>query len=181
MNLNQLTDEELMVMYQNGDELAFQQLYLRHSGRILGYIRSKISDSELAGDIFQEVFIKVHRSKRLYKPSFEVLPWLFTITRNSVIDGLRKNKRNQLNTDQNVEELAAPKVEETIEMGQLTPALSQLPENQRQAIQMRYVDEKTFDEIARQLNTSSENVRQLVSRGVKTLKNLFGEEKKNEK
>lgn len=178
MNLNHLSDEELMVMYQNGDEGAFQLLYSRHSGRILAFIRSKISDPQLAGDIFQEVFIKIHKSKGLYNKTFEVLPWIFTITRNATIDGLRKDKAHLFSEYQDSENLEVPGLGQALVQKDLAPALAQLPENQRQAIQMRYIDESTFEEIAKKLDTSSDNVRQLVSRGIKNLKNLFSQEDK---
>lgn len=178
MNLNHLSDEELMVMYQNGDEGAFQVLYSRHSGRIFAFIRSKISDAQLAGDLFQEVFIKVHKSKCLYNRTFEVLPWLFTITRNTVIDGLRKNKSHLYSEDHDVEKLEAPGLVEALSQKDLAPAMAKLPEAQRQAIQMRYIDESTFEEIAKKLDTSSDNVRQLVSRGIKNMKNFFNQEEK---
>lgn len=178
MNLDHLSDEELMVMYQNGNDLAFQALYSRHSGRVLAFIRSKISNSELAGDIFQEVFIKIHKSKKLYNSSFEVLPWIFTITRTSVIDGLRKNKNNRVSYEEDIDKLSVlvPELENNLSHEDLAPALSRLPQNQREAIHMRYVDENTFEEIAKHLGTSSENVRQLVSRGVKSMKKFFGKE-----
>lgn len=175
MDLNRLTDEELMVMYQNGNEKAFQVIYTRHSGRILSYIRSKVSNQELAGDLFQETFIKIHKSKNLYNNSFQVLPWVFTITRNTVIDGLRKHKSQSV-AELDLDQVAAPVVEEAVGMAELSPVLSKLPDNQRQAIQMRYIEEKTFEEIAERLETSSENVRQMISRGVKGLKKIFGRE-----
>lgn len=178
MNLNQLSDEELMVMYQNGDEAAFQALYSRHSERVLAFIRSKVSNPQLAGDLFQEVFVKVHKSKRLYNRTFEVLPWLFTITRNTVIDGLRKDNRHLFSGDHDVENFEAPGLGEALTQKDLAPAMAKLPENQRQAIQMRYTDENTFDEIAKKLDTSSDNVRQLVSRGIKNLKSFFSQEEK---
>lgn len=177
MNLEQMSDEELMVMYQNGDEMAFQALYSRHSGRILAFIRSKTSNGELAGDIFQEVFIKVHKSKKLYNKSFDVLPWLFTITRNAIIDNLRKQKNIVVSLGPEVDQLPDDSHDEEVIISEdLAPALLRLPANQRQAIQMRYVDESTFEEIAKQLNTSSENVRQLISRGLKNMKSFFRKE-----
>ena len=54
--------------------------------------------------------------------------------------------------------------------------IQKLPDSQKVALQMRYVDDKTFEEISEKLNTSSENVRQIISRGIKRLKDLISKE-----
>jgi RNA polymerase sigma-70 factor (ECF subfamily) len=56
------------------------------------------------------------------------------------------------------------------------PGLHALPAAQRQALEMRYLQELSFDEIATRLDTSSENSRQLVSRAVKKLRKVLGSE-----
>ena len=61
-----VTDEELMASYQEGSEEAFKELYSRHSGKVLGYLRSRTSSEQDAVDLFQEVFVKIHKSKHLY-------------------------------------------------------------------------------------------------------------------
>lgn len=166
-----LSDEELMLMYQNGKEEAFIALYRRHSGKIYGYVKSKVKSQEKAADIFQEIFIKIHRSKDLYRRDFPVLPWFFTIARSVLIDETRKERPLVLVSDEQLSEKPAP----ALVQNEVLPAaeLARLPEAQRAAVQMRYVDEKTFAEIADYLNTSEQNVRQLVSRGIKKLRSLL--------
>ena len=93
MELLNRTDEELMVLYQNGSEAAFQILYDRHSSKIFGFISSRISNKETANEIFQDVFIKIHKSKQLYNKSLPLLPWIFTITRNAVFDYAKRGSK----------------------------------------------------------------------------------------
>ncbi len=169
MNDN-LNDEELMVMYQNGTEEAFSILYKRHSSKIYGYVRSKVRADERARDIFQEIYVKIHRSKNLYNKTFPVLPWFFTIARSVLIDEVRKEQTVKLVPQENLDYEAPAENRGDID---ISPGLSQLPENQRTAVQLRYVDEKTFEEIADHLETSPDNVRQLVSRGVKKLRSIL--------
>ncbi len=166
-----LSDEKLMVLYQNGDEMAFQELYARHSKKVYAYLRKRIRQEELVNDTYQDVFIKVHRSKRLYNSSLPVLPWLFTITRSVMIDNLRKLQKTETDDSFDMNTLS---VEPSLNLAGHAQLLSdRLPENQKIAVQMRYVDESTFEEIAERLKTSPTNVRQIISRGIKRLKQLM--------
>ncbi len=167
------TDEELMALYQKGSQEAFQALYARHSAKVFGFISSRVRSSQQVSDIFQEVFMKLHRSKHLYDPNLPVLPWIFTITKNSITDEMRKTllQKNQIPVDE--VELTAPEISMTKEL--VPTEISKLPANQRLALEMRYLEEKTFDEIAKTLQTSESNIRQLVSRGLKRLKELLTE------
>lgn len=168
------TDEEIMAWYQEGSEEAFRVLYSRHSGKVFGYLRSRTASAQDAIDLFQEVFMKIHKSKHLYNRSFPLLPWIFSVTHSVLIDGKRRNERKNEIFDYDFEQI--PVVEkEALQLASVTPLLDRLPENQSLAIQMRYLDESTFEEIADSLKTSRLNVRKLVSRGIQNLKRLVGE------
>lgn len=175
MFLENKSDEELMVLYQNGTESAFQELYGRHSAKILGFINSRVRDSQKAHDIFQEVFVKIHKSKHLYNRTLPVLPWIFTITKNTLIDQMRKTKVENDLVELDESSLFTPEVAPALAFSDLAPLTKELTATQRQAIEMRYYEDKTFDEIAKVLNTSSLNVRQLISRGIKRLKEFIQE------
>ena len=173
MQLSDQSDEELMVLYQNGAESAFQLLYARHAAKILGYVQAKIKNTEKAHDIFQEIFVKIHRSKHLYNKNLPVLPWIFTITKNTLIDSVRKNKNESMQTEFADTLHSLP--EDTSRGLELGGILHGLPPPQKQALELRFFEEKTFAEIALVLNTSPLNVRQLVSRGLKRLRNFVNE------
>jgi RNA polymerase sigma factor (sigma-70 family) len=171
--LDQLTDEELMVLYQEGHEEAFSRLYRRYSDRVYGYLSKRLSDPQTANDVFQASFLKLHRSKSQFNSTFTFAPWLFTVVRSVLLDWHKEQKHKTLNiqfkeetfhTAENVEPIATfPRAE-----------LSKLPVAQGLAIDMRYFGELSFEEIATRLDTTPENVRQLVSRGIKSLKSIFG-------
>lgn len=168
------SDEELMALYQQGSEEAFQVLYSRHSGKVLGYLRAR-SKSELeATDLFQEVFVKIHKSKHLYNSSWPVLPWIFSVTHSVLIDGVRKTARKKEIFDFDFDQLATVENQDSGSLASVTPLIGALPENQQVALKMRYLEEKTFDEIAEKLKTSPTNVRQIISRGLKRLKDIVG-------
>jgi RNA polymerase sigma-70 factor (ECF subfamily) len=103
---------------------------------------------------------------------FPVLPWIFTITKSVMIDELRKDKKSKLVDDVDLDKIAAENTEPTL-LGETSAILQGLPEMQKNVLQMRYLDDKTFEEIAVSLKTSPANVRQIVSRGIKRLTELM--------
>lgn len=166
-----MSDEKLMVLYQNGDESAFKELYSRHSTKIYAYLKKRLRKEEFVKDTYQEVFIKMHKSKHLYNRSFPVLPWLFTITNSTLIDCIRKARTPQMADNYDLDQLRA--TNPSLLIGETHLLTEQLPESQKTAVQMRYVDDSTFEEIADRLKTTPTNARQLISRGIKRLKQLI--------
>lgn len=167
------SDSELMVLYQQGNEAAFEELYRRHSGKVYGFLKKRIREAELVDDIFQATFMKLHSSKDRFDPSLEYTPWLFTICKTVWLDALRKKRKRLELTEFDVSEIEVDGRMESADIQATLPDLAGLPATQRQAIELRYSDDLSFEEIAKRLNTSPSNVRQLVSRGVKRLKELM--------
>ena len=163
-----LTDEALMVLYQEGDEKAFEVLYQRHSRRVYGFLKKRIQDPHMADDVFQATFTKLHTSKQRYQPKYPFLPWLFTVCRSEMIDQFRKVAKNQEDPTADLGETVANPVIQSSQSKM--PDLSRLPANQRAALTLRYQDDLEFAEIAKRLSTSAANVRQLISRAIKSLK-----------
>lgn len=175
------TDEQLMKLYQNGDDSAFKVLYERHANKIYGFLSKRIKNKENVNQIFQEVFVKIHKSKVLYKDSLPLLPWIFTITKSVMLDQWRKEKNFPI-VDIDVLDSALESVQaitETHSQKDLVGLVSQLPDQQRQAIEMRYINDKTFDEIAESLKINPANARQIISRGLKRLRELIGDGEKS--
>lgn len=181
MLLTELSDEDLMSRYQLGSEEAFAVLYERHSARVFSFVRSRFRKQERAAEVFQEVFVKLHKSKHLYNSTLPCLPWLFSISRSVVLDNLRADKRRgQEVTEENLDVFPMAIATES-KLPSLEPQLAELPNAQRIALQMRYADESTFEEIASVLKTSPLNARQLISRGLKRLKELVIEGESHER
>jgi RNA polymerase sigma factor (sigma-70 family) len=167
--LKDKTDEELMLAYQLGDENAFRELYARHSGRVLGFLRAKVRDEARARDIFQSTFFKLHKSRGRYNPTFPFTPWLFMICRNELLDALKKERRLREDVTANIPELAEPEPVAAVNFD-----MAQLSEGQQRAAEMRFGDGSSFEEIAIALETSPANARQLVSRAIRALRIFYG-------
>jgi len=91
----EISDQQLIKQYLNGDEKSFETLLNRNKNRVFGYIMSKVKDADLANDIFQDVFIKVIRTLKngRYNEEGKFLPYVLTISHNLVIDYFRKIKK----------------------------------------------------------------------------------------
>lgn len=169
--LQELSDEELMVLYQQGQEEAFNHLYRRYADRVYGYLRQRMRDPQAANDVFQAALMKLHRSKDQFNSTFAFAPWLFAVVRTALLDWQKdvRNKVVQVEFEENLFLQPQP----IIASGIGRDDLSNLPEPQRAAIEMRYFDDLSFDEIAARLETTPGNVRKLVSRGIQNLKSFF--------
>jgi RNA polymerase sigma-70 factor (ECF subfamily) len=167
--INHATDEELMALYQSGEHHAFETIYQRYSGRIHSFISSRLHDRSLIDDVCQATFMKLHRTRDQYDSIFPLSSWIFTVCRSVMLDTLRSQHRLQQNEESNsphLEKVPAPETPLPSEF----PDLRALSESQRHALELRYYESLSFDEIAKKLNTSSSNVRQLVSRATRKLR-----------
>jgi RNA polymerase sigma factor (sigma-70 family) len=168
-SLEHWSDEKLMVAYSQGDEAAFGVLYRRYSGKIYGYLMSRLRDAAFVDDVFQAVFMKLHHARSQYDPMHSFASWIFTICRSVMIDALRKKSRTREDFSDALEIAAVePEAEASL------PSLNKLSQGQQEVVKLRYEENLSFEEIARKLETSPANVRQMVSRSIKRLKKLYG-------
>jgi RNA polymerase sigma factor (sigma-70 family) len=166
------TDEELMFAYQDGEHKAFEILYERYKSRIYSFIRKRVANNTDANDIFQQVLMKLHQSRALYSHEYSFAPWIFTISRTTLIDFYRKQKTTQTS------QLKAEYLELKDSMLEFEESqhLSVLLKNeelsplQRSALRLKFFDEQTYDQMAKRLNVTQDNVRQAISRSIKKLK-----------
>ncbi len=173
-DLETKSDEELMESYQLGNIEAFDLLFKRHSGRVFGFLSKRTGKMKVADDLLQEVFFKLHRSKHQYNKTLPFSPWLFSVTRSVLLDFAKKRNLEDLVAASDFDRMSASDTTDFKQERDLTSALSSLPSLQQQAVSLRVYDEETFEEIAVRLSTSPENARQLVSRGLKKLRDLLG-------
>lgn len=158
-----------MQAYQAGDSLAFETLYLRSSPRLYGYLRKKLGSSPELDDVFQQVLLKLHRTRHAYDPRYRFEQWLFVIARTTVLDHFRKNRRTEslLQEQWTMKELGRGADAEAPDR---EVRLDGLTEVQRQVVEQKVVEELPYEEIAARLQRSEESVRQLFSRAIRKLR-----------
>lgn len=99
-------DSALMLRYRDGDVRAFDQLYARHKAPLYRYLRRVCCDTEVANDVFQEVWGKVIASRERYEPRAQFNTFLFRIAHNCAMDHFRRTGRMPANQVADVDELA---------------------------------------------------------------------------
>jgi len=167
-----VTDEELMQAYAGEDMEAFEALYQRHKNRIFGFLLARLKDRAEAEEVFQNVFVKLHVARSRYRREIPFLPWVFTIARNALIDHIRRKEtfRKHITLSETViEAFAEPDPGESqadIDFSEMR----RLTEAQRQALEFRFNQGLTFQEIAERMQTTSDNSRQMISRAIRKLR-----------
>jgi len=121
------------------------------------------------------VFAKLHQGCNKYRPEIPFLPWLFTLCRNVLVDHLRKKQtyRQHVTTSEEMVAAAVDRRGYAPLSNEFAAYLAGLSAGQRQALELRYVQDLSFVEIAERLQTSAGNARQIVSRAVRTLRKFM--------
>ena len=175
--------EDIIRRARLGDSEAFAVLYESYFTPLYRYICFRVSDKEDADDLTQEVFLKAYASfPRYISSGGSPLAYFYTIARNSIIDHHRKKKTviadedifNNIPDDAESAEMQAAKKEDYENLRQ---KIAQLPQDQQDAIVLRFIDGLSTQEIATMLGKSEVAIRQLQSRGLRSLRNMFKQEK----
>lgn len=165
--LTMRTDEELVALYATGTDEAFDVLLERYKDRLFSYILYQVRNADVAEDIFQETFVKVVVTIRdgRYTESGKFYSWVTRIAHNLIIDFFRREKgENTISTDEsevdllNNAKLADRCAQSAIDSEQtfvdLQHLIENLPQEQREVVQMHYFQEMTFKEIAEEKGIS---------------------------
>src|SRR3954469_14342836 len=175
------TDHALVEATRAGDEAAFAELVRRYRSQITNYIYRMTSDYDGAVDLAQETFVRVYRARDRYQRSYAFSTYIYRIATNLAISELRKRKRRRLVSltgffqetegDEAREfdpadgvPLQDAALVETERRACVTRAIGTLPEKYRAPLVLRDVEGKSYDEIARILETSEGTVKSRISR-----------------
>jgi len=180
-----------MLLYQKGDERAFEVLYWRHQRGIFNFISHFIGESgNQAEELLQDVFLKVVKASKRYEPSAKFTTWLYQIARNGCIDHFRKMKhRKTTSLAQPIDSEEEMVLESTIAGTHPSPekaarisevslvleeAIAALPEDQKEVFLMREDLNLSFAEISELIgcpvNTAKSRMRYALEHLRKTLK-----------
>ena len=161
-----------MERVQAGEEEAFAALFSRYRLSLYGYIRRMVQRGEVADELFQDSFLNVHRFRASWKPgqsSFRA--WLFRIATNLIRDkGRSQQRRPEFLLDSPT---AAVPFEDPLSKMALERALSQLPENLRDAFLLGALEGLDHHELALALSIEPDNARARLSRARSRLRELL--------
>jgi len=183
------SDEEIILLYKNGDEEAFKVLITRYTTPLYNFT-ARLTNKNDASDIVQETFIKVWKNIHRFNPlkaSFKT--WIFTITRNTTTDFFRKKKslsfsdvENKNIDNEDINSLAenipdenllpdeALQKLENIEF--LNKILKKLRIDYQEVLILHCQEEMTFEEIGKVLNKPLNTVKSIHRRAIVELKSI---------
>jgi RNA polymerase sigma-70 factor (ECF subfamily) len=189
-----LRDPDIQVMLRvRGDEVgAFEELVERYQRRLVAVMHHLVGNGEEAEDLAQEVFLRVYRSRKKYRPRSKFSTWLFTIANNLALNYLRARQRRpvvRLNTRDSgplgprpAEQLvsdAGTGPSEKIEKQELATvirrALDELNERQRMAVVLNKFEDMNYAEIAEVMGLTTKAVKSLLSRARMNLRDALAQ------
>jgi RNA polymerase sigma factor (sigma-70 family) len=159
-------DRVLVGLALEGDQLAYQKLMEKYSGALTRHVQKMVRKQGEVDDLVQECFIKAFSALKSYSTDYAFSTWLYKIATNHTIDFLRKRKLKTMSIDKPINtkdgevEFELPDttyrpdrhiVEDERRM-LIQEAIEQLPEKYRRVIEMRHQQEKSYEEIAQELD-----------------------------
>jgi len=185
INNNQITDEDLILQFQNGDEIAFNAICERYRDKLINFIFRFIYDVSEAEDLAQDTLLKVYQNKHSYKSIAKFSTWIYTIAGNLAKTRLRQKKTRKttpmshIGKDDfdiiqtisgNIEE--GTKVDEEFENA-LENALDKLSLDFRLVIILRQVQGLPYEDISKIISMPIGTVKSRINRARKKLKELL--------
>lgn len=176
------TDEQLMAAYVASDPAAFGQLFERYAPRVYAFFVRSFGRKDVADDLVQTTFLKLHSARTSYEQDRPFRPWLFTIAARVRLDELRRRYRVPVTASDDEVELAAasdPSPSEQAEareqLGRIEAAFAKLSPSQRSVIQLHRVEGLSFAQIGAIMNVQEGAARLRAFRAYERLRELLGE------
>jgi RNA polymerase sigma-70 factor (ECF subfamily) len=159
----ELSDNELITRARNGETVAFEQLVRRYDRMVLGIANRYTRNAEDAQDIYQEVFLKVHRGLAGFKFESQFSTWMYRVVTNVCLSFQKKNRRvQQMSLDDMAEDGQVIPIAVATATGQAPDRLYQhvefndrvkaavdtLPDQQRLVFILKHFEQRKITEIA---------------------------------
>ncbi len=163
---NEESDENLMARYANDDTRAFEEIFRRYEPRAYGFFAKRSGSAQRAEDLYQELFLRIHRARDTYDPSRPFAPWFFQIAHRLWVDDIRREfRRREVPLD-------APGLERVLEdRDDLEAALGALSQEELYVLVSSKVGGAKYSAIAETLGKSVEAVRKMASRALQRIGN----------
>ncbi len=169
-----------MRRYVGGDQAAFRLLFDRYAPMLLRLTGRHLRSDELAREVVQQTFFQLHAARNDFRDGSRLRPWVFTIAMNLVREHYRKaGRRKETDLDEArvpADERERAPIEGRQRVELLRAALARLPESQREVIELHWLEERPFAEVAEIVGSTEGAVRVRAHRAYKRLKELLGEE-----
>ncbi len=172
-------DVRIMLQVKRGNSEAFARLQERYTPRVFGYFCRLLRDRAEAEDLTQEVFLRLYRSRGRYEPRARFATWVFHITQNVARNALRSRRRHPcvrldpeggaaraLLEERLVDRGGAPcaPLERDELAGVVRAAVAELASRQRTALELHQFHDRTYAEVAAELDMTPKAAKSLLYR-----------------
>ncbi len=172
--LHTQTDERLVDLARAGNDRAFEAIVARYRRPLLRYCR-RLLPPERAEDAVQQTFLNAYRAIGAGDAELNLRPWLYRIAHNASLSLLRQNGWSYDEIDDRFDGVQQPPqaVEERERVRDVIRAVQELPPRQRDAMVLRELEGRSYEEIARILSIPAGTVRSRIHRGREALRQLL--------
>ncbi|HCD53595.1 MAG TPA: RNA polymerase subunit sigma-24 [Balneolaceae bacterium] len=181
------SDEDLMEYFQNGNEIAFNELVYRYNDRLHNFLYRYTQNHQDCEDLVQETFLRVHKSKQSYERIAKFSTWMYTIALNLAKSMYKKKQRMHKVSihkddsdpddfemkleDHNI--LPDQELHQKLSLEQLEKALMALPADFREVVILRDLQQMTYEEISEKTGIAMGTVKSRINRGRAQIKHLI--------
>ncbi|HOZ21439.1 MAG TPA: sigma-70 family RNA polymerase sigma factor [bacterium] len=185
--LSQLSDEELIQRFQEGDQYAFDLIVHRYKDALFNFTYRYLGNSQEAEDVVQETFLRIFRNRFAYRQIAKFSTWIYTIAGNLAKTELRKRKRRRqvytsdMGFDDKEFEIVDTKADTEREVDSMLTekliqaAIDKLPERFRKVILLVDVQELSYEEVSKIMRVPLGTVKSRVNRARLKLQGMLQE------
>lgn len=162
------------------EPITFEEIFERFEIPLLQYAARITGDRERARDVVQETFVKFQRNGAVDRKD-EPATWLFTVCRNGALNVCRKERRMMYLGEEAIESredeqpMPFAQLEQHEAAGFLLRIVATLPARQQEVIQLKFQNDLSYQQIAKIMKTTVNNVGVLLHTALKTLRQRYGE------
>ena len=170
------SDEQLMLLFQGGNENAYIELVNRYKDKLINFIFNYLGDIESSEDVVQETMIKLYQKKHYYKEIAKFSTWLYTIAKNLANTELRKRKQrkttllSQFSKDDKMYDLPSndnevgQEIQTEIVNKIIREAVDQLSEKFKTVITLRDIQQLSYEDISEIIDVPIGTVKSRINR-----------------
>jgi RNA polymerase sigma factor (sigma-70 family) len=165
------TDERLVALVRAGHDAAFEAIVARYRRPILRYATRILGDAR-AEDAVQQTFVNAYHAMLRDDADLRLRPWLYRIAHNTALNALRDWGPGHEQLPESLDGVERPDqtLERRLGLREVLGNVRALPERQRDAILLRELEGRSYDEIAAELGVTGGAVRQLLNRARNALR-----------
>ena len=192
-NYKSFSDEALITQVKDGDDGAFNEIANRYRDKLLNYINGYMNEPSISENLVQDTLLKVYINASKYKEIALFSTWIYTIARNCALTEYRKIKRrktfsfSQLSSDENEFNLERVQSNENTSLSNDTQtynaireAISILPQEFREIIILKDIQEHSYDEISIITGLALGTVKSRINRARNKLREIIEQDRRNE-